>query len=171
MQNIKTISSEFKFGTILLLLLINSLSGILFWVLFVKGKINPLSIDFWKNESLLIAGTAILFLEMVALFLLLQVKTITIEKDKIIFRRLIFPFLKKEREFSYYDYSKLIDEASKNNTYEALWLIKNEKLEDRISSFYFSNYGKLKFEIKVKNKGKLNINPFKQLFCQMGMKI
>ena len=164
-------NSKFKLGSILLILIINFLSGLLFCIFFIEAEINPFKKEFWNGESAKIAGITIIILEIVALSFLSQVKQIIIEKDKIVFKNLILPFIKKERLFSYYDYSKIVEEQTKSGTYEALWLIKNEKLEDQISSFYYSNYTKLKFEIKVKHSGKLKINSFKQLFCRIGMRV
>ena len=103
--------------------------------------------------------------------LLFQLKRIVIEKDKVIFKSIVFPFIEKERLFSYYDFSKFVDEQSKTGYYESLWLFKNGKLEDQISSFYYSNYTKLKFELKVQNKGKLKINSFKQIYLKLGGKL
>ena len=100
-----------------------------------------------------------------------KVKTHHDKNDSIIFRNLFVPFFKKERSFSYYDYSKTIAERSQFTKYESLWLIKNGKVEDEVSSFIFSNYAKLKFEIKVKYKGKLKIDTFKQVACSLGKKI
>ncbi|WP_035117161.1 hypothetical protein, partial [Flavobacterium cauense] len=163
--------SKFKSSSILLIIIINFLFGILFWAVFFKAGHNPLTEKFWANESARIAGITILTLETLAIFLILKLRVVVVEKDKIIIKNLLIPFLKKERLFTYYDYSKTIDQYSKVGTYEVLWLIKNDKLEDQISSFNYSNYNKIKFEIKVKHKGKLKINSFKQLFCEMGMKI
>ncbi len=170
MHNFNNMSSKYKLGSILLILLINFLSGILFWVLFIKAEVSPLTKEFWYGESSKIAGITILMLEILALYLLSQVKQIIVEKDKIIFRNLILPFIKKEKLFSYYDYSKIVEQHTKTGTYEALWLIRNEKVVDEISSFHYSNYTKLKFEIKVKHSGKLKIGSFAQLFCRLGIR-
>lgn len=125
--------------------------------------------EFWTYKPFI--PLLIIILEIYAVNLILQLKRITIEKDKVIFKNLIFPFLKKERMFTYYDFSKIVDEQSKAGSYESLWLFKNGKLENQISSFYYSNYAKLKFEIKVQHKGKLNINSFKQIYYKFGGKL
>ena len=161
--------SKLKFGSFFLTLIINVFSGILIWALFAKSKSSPLQKEYWDGESAYIASITVILLEILALYLLFKVKKIIVEHDKVIFKSVIFPFIKKERFFSYYDYSKLVEEHTKSGSYEALWLIKNDKLEDDISSFYYSNYTKLKFEIKVKNSGKLKIGSFRQLFCRLGM--
>ncbi|RXR23496.1 hypothetical protein [Flavobacterium stagni] len=162
--------SKFKFKGIFITLYINASIGFLIWMVFKKSKISPLDHEFWVDKSRMLIGILFLFLEFITLYFLVKVKRIVIEKDKIIFTSVFFPFLKKERLFSYYDYSKFVEEYTKQGSYEALWLIKNGKLADDISSFYYSNYTKLKFEIKIKNKGKLNIGSFAQLFCRLGLR-
>ncbi len=44
----------------------------------------------------------------------------------------------------------LVDERSRHTTHEAVWLVKNEKLKGRFSSFYYTNYPELKAKIKTK---------------------
>jgi hypothetical protein len=145
-------------------LFINFTTGILFLNIFIDADIRLFKFKEDSSFVLLI----IFFLEIFALNLLRNLKKITIEKDKIIFQNILFPFIKKERLFSYYDFSKFIEERTKLGAYEALWLFKNGKLEDQISSFYHSNYTKLNSEIKIQNKGFLEITIFKSLFLKFG---
>jgi hypothetical protein len=159
--------SNLKISSFLIVLLINFLVGILFWNTFIKA--GKKVFEFWENNKLIFL--LIIFLEVFALILFFQLKKIIIEKDKVIFKSLLFPFIKKERLFSYYDFSNFVDEQSKIGNYETLWLFKNGKLEDQISSFYYSNYTKLKFEQKVQNKGKLKVNSFKKIYLKLGGKL
>lgn len=161
--------SNIKVIPFLLVLVINFLVGTLFWTLFVKAGKRIFEYEFWTYKPHILI--LIIFLEVFALNLLFKLKTIIVEKDKVIFKNLIFPFLKKERLFSYYDFSKIVDEYSRSGFHESLWLFKNGKLENQISSFYYSNYTKLKFEIKVQHKGKLKINSFKQIYYKLGGKL
>lgn len=161
--------STLKITSFLRVLLVNFLVGVLFWAVFIKPGMKIFNFEFWNIKSLVFS--IVIFLEILALYLLFQLKKIVIEKDKIIFKNPIFPFLKKERDFSYYDFSKVVDEKSKTNYYEALWLFKKGKLENRISSFYYSNYAELKIELKVQHEGKLEINGFKQIYYILGGKL
>ena len=161
--------SSLKISSIILTFVINFLIGILFWKIFVNAGVKVFEFGFWKDVPLLLL--LVLFLEIFALSLLLNIKIITIEKDKIIFQNILLPLIKKERPFSFYDFSKFVEEHSKSDSYETLWLFKDGRLEDRISSFYFSNYTKIKFEIKVQNKGKLKISVFKQIYLISGGKL
>ena len=161
--------SNIKILPFLLVMVLNLLVGIFFWLIFVKAGERILEYAFWTNDTFILL--LIIFLQIFALSLISQLKTIILKKDKIIFKNLIFPFLKKERLFSYYDFSKIVDEYSKSGLHESLWLFKNGKLENQISSFYYSNYKKLKFEIKVQHKGKLKINILKQIYYKLGGKL
>lgn len=161
--------SKIKISSFLLVLLINFLIGILFWTIFITPGKRIFEYDFWTFKPLILL--LILILEIVALSLIFQLKIIIIEKDKVIFKNLFFPFLKKERLFSYYDFSKIVDEQTRTGSYESLWLFKNGKVENQISSFYYTNYTKLKFELKVQHKGKLKINSFKQIYYKLGGKL
>lgn len=161
--------SNFKITSFLLVLFINFLVGVLFWTIFIKAGMRIFEYEFWTYKPLILL--LIILLEIFAVSLILQLKSITIEKDKVIFKNLIFPFLKKERLFSYYDFSKTVDEQSKSGSYESLWLFKNGKLENQISSFYYANYTKLKIELKVQHKGKLKINSFKKIYYKLGGKL
>lgn len=162
-------NSKIKISSFLLVLFINLLSGFLFWLIFIKAGKRVFDLEFWHNGKLILF--LVIFLETFALSLFLKLKKIVIKKDKIIFQNLVFPFVKKERLFSYYDFSNFVDEQSKTGYYESLWLFKNGKLKDQISSFYFSNYSKLKSELKVQNKGKLKINNIKQAYLKLGGKL
>lgn len=153
--------------SLIIVLFINFTTGILFLNIFIDADIRLFKFKEDSSFVLLI----IFFLEIFALNLLRNLKKITIEKDKIIFQNILFPFIKKERLFSYYYFSKFIEERSKSGTYEALWLFKNGKLEDQISSFYYSNYTKLNPEIKIQNKGFLEITIFKSLYLKFGGKL
>ena len=161
--------SKLKISSFLLILFINFLTGILFWTIFIKDGLRIFDFQFWRNGTLI--WILIFCLEFFCLSLLFQLKTITIEKDKITFKKLVFPFIKKVRFYNHYDYSKLVEEQSKSGSYESLWLFKNGKLEDQISSFYYSNYSKLKSELKVQNKGKLKLNTFQQISLKLGRKL
>ena len=160
--------SKLRINSLLLVLIINILAAILFINLLLKNDL--LDSESWRNTSFKIAFVTVTLLEIVAIYLLSQLKEISVVKDKIVYKNIIFPFLKKERKFSDYDFSTTIDEVTKVGIFESLWLFKNGKLEAQISSFYYSNYSKLKFEIKVQNKGKLKINALKKIYYFVGGK-
>jgi hypothetical protein len=60
-------------------------------------------------------------------------------------------------------------EQSRGGAYEAIWLIKNNKVKARISSFYYLNYSVLKDSLNVVNRGERNTNPFIQLLYLLGL--
>lgn len=163
-------NSKLKLSSTILIISLNIPFWLFFWFLFTVDKNGILSLDFWQNQYtplFILIGSLGAF----CLYQLLRLKRITIKNGFIIFSHPIVPFFKKKRAFSYYDYSKTIIERSRYNEYESLWLIKDGRFEDEISSFIFSNYVELKREIKVKNKGRLKITPLKQMTCRFGNKI
>src|SRR5690606_27796930 len=98
----------------------------------------------WETVDFTISGFVI-FLQLLFLFLLMkECRFIKIDNEKIIFINPILPFLRKTIYFNEYDYKHTVREYSRGGYYEALWLIKNGKLKDRISSFYYSNYSEIK---------------------------
>jgi hypothetical protein len=60
------------------------------------------------------------------------------------------------------------NEYTKYGTVRSLYIVKNEKIVERISEFEYSNYGSLKKNIKAKNV-KLKVGLFKILKFQMGI--
>ena len=125
----------------------------------------------WQGIDFGIPSFAILFQLIFLTLLTTECKYMKIEKDKITFINPIFPFLRKTKYWNEYDCKQTVDEYSSGGSYEALWLIKNGKLKVRISSFYYSNYDELKNSIILEDRGKLRINPLKQLGCLFGIKI
>lgn len=73
--------------------------------------------------------------------------------------------------FSEYDYLYTNTEIIKGRIDYTIWLIKNKKLRDRISSFYYANYDEIIAAIHVKNKGELNIGYIKENLAHFGWKI
>ncbi|MDD2987237.1 hypothetical protein [Flavobacterium sp.] len=163
--------SNFKRGSLVILLLVNLLVVILIGAVFITAENNPLTEAYWKESGSIIIGITCILLAAVALYSLTIIKQITIKKDSILFKNQLFPFLKKERLFSYYDYTKTVEEETETESFEALWLIKNGKLEDHISSMFYSNYNELKEAITIKQAGKLEMSAVKQWLYRMGMRL
>jgi hypothetical protein len=167
------ITSKYKlFGGLLLLSFINIIWFTITYKIIMKlnEKITDVSYK-WETMDFTISGFVIL-LQLLFLFLLMkECRFIKVDNEKIIFINPVLPFLRKTKYFNEYDYKQTVREYSRGGYYEAVWLIKNGKLKDRISSFYYSNYSEIKDSINVNNRGRLKINEFKQLGCLLGMKI
>ena len=80
------------------------------------------------------------------------------------------PFLRRFKQWTDFDYYILVDETSSYNTHEAVWLIKDEKIKERFSSFYYRNYTDMKKQIKTKGHGKKHFGQFEQFFAILGVK-
>ena len=158
------ISSKYKIlGGFGIALLLNFLSALLIWQALIENKVNGCT-----NVGMAI----LIILEIGALaFLITQCKYIVIENETIIFINPLLPFLRQTKNWSEYDYYQTVQEDSRGGTYEAIWLIKDNVIKNRISSFYYRNYSDLKREIKADYKGGLQLNNFQQIGCLLGMKI
>ena len=66
----------------------------------------------------------------------------------------------------------MTDEQSRYETIEVIYLIKNKKLVNVISSFNYKNFDEIKKEIalNLEFKGKIYLNIFHQLFLRLGFK-
>jgi hypothetical protein len=164
------LKAKFKIGGLILIIGVNLLFGLLTWT--VYSNTNFLDMETWRNGSslffLLFTGIGQFLLLML---LMTQCRIIILTDSSIKFVNPIFPFIVKEYNWADFDYCKSVEEYSKHGTYEAIWFIKDGKLNKRISSFYYSNYGAIKRHIKTPYKGKLKMNPFKQAYYLLGGRI
>lgn len=166
-------SSKYKiFGGFGLLLLLTMIAGLLTWAVFFKMRANPFMLDSWINDKTRTAMMFALGIQGMTLFLIMtQCKYIIVDSEGITFVNPLLPFIRRTSKWSEYDHFQTVQEDSRGGTYEAVWLIKDNKLRDRFSSFYYSNYSGIKKGIKARNHGRLKINPVKQIFCLLGMRI
>jgi len=168
------IKSTYKiFGGFGLLLVLTILASTLYYKVIEAQFENNFDFETWLNNSNDIVLFSILSLwELVFLSLFItQNKFIIIENEEITFINPLLPFIRKTRQSNEYDYFITIFEQSRSGEYEAIWMIKNNKIKDRISSFYYSNYSELKDNLNIRYVGERKINPFIQLFYLLGLKI
>jgi len=169
-----TVYSKYKiFGGFGIIIVLNGFAGILTWLVFYKVRVNPFIIESWQNEGSRIGMLFALGLQVTFLLLLMtQCKFIAVNRDGITFINPLLPFIRKTRKWTYYDKFCTLQETTQyGGSYEAIWLIKNNRLKNRISCFYYSNYSNLKNEIRIENSGSLDINPFRQLIALWGLKM
>lgn len=152
------ITSKYNFKGGFLLLVAMILIGFVLLII-APIKLTTFYLYFVTFQSLLLL-----------LFFMKECRFIRIDHEKIVYTNPVLPFLKKTKYFHDYDYFHTVEERSRSNSYETIWLIKNKVLVDRISSFYYSNYSEMKQSIP-NNKGPLSINSFKQIACRFGMEI
>lgn len=155
-----------------ILLAINLYIGYLPWYLFPKVSINPFSAEVWQHkETLLLMVLFFAFQGIFVLLLMTQCKFIIATNEGITFVNPLLPFIRNKRNWTDYDYFQIVNESSLWFTHESVWLIKDNVLKERISSFYYSNYDEIKGKIKTENRGELEISQYRQLLCWFGRKI
>ncbi len=147
------------------------LSTLLSFMLFFISSPDIVEPEPWNNlHSILIFLCAAAILAFGCL-LLFKMETIRIKSECIIFQKHVFASNIKEVPFKNYDYYKTIYEESENGEFEAVWLIKDEKMAKSFSSFQYSNFNELKEALNLENKGQLHLSPMKQFLCKCGAKI
>ena len=169
----EAVSSKYKiFGGFSLLIALNGLIGLISYKLLCDSNISIDTVDFTSDRNEIFPYLFILGLQSLLLVLFAtQNRYIIAGKTKITFINPLLPFMRHTCNWTDYDGYVTVKEQSRGSTHEAVWLIKNNKIKDRFSSFYYSNYESLKSEVQVKYKGELQAGPIKQLTSLMGMKI
>ena len=168
------IKSTYKiFGGFGLLLVLTLVFSTLYFKVIEAQFENNYDLETWLNSTNDIIFVSILSLwELVFLSLFMsQNKFIIIDNEEVTFINPLLPFIRKTRQSNEYDYFITVVEQSRSGEYEAIWLIKDNKIKDRISSFYYSNYSGLKDNLNIRNEGEQNINPFMQIFYLLGLRI
>jgi hypothetical protein len=169
----KTVYSKYKiFGGFGIVMAMTGLAGCLTWLVFYKMEANPFKIESWQITGSRIGMLFALGLQVITLLLLMtQCKFIIANRDGLTFINPLLPFIRKTRKWTYYDKINTLQETTQYGSYEAIWLIKNNRLKDRISSFYYVNYSNIKNEIGINISESLDINPFRLLVAFLGVKI
>ena len=171
-MNTTRIKSTYKiFGGFGLLLIFVLLVSTLYVVVIKSQLVNNFDFASWvENEKDLKAFIILTVVEVMILSLFVnENKYITIDDNEITYTNPLLPFIRKTRQFSEYDFYITTMEQSRGGAYEAIWLIKNNKVKARISSFYYLNYSELKDSLNVVNKGEINTNPFIQPLYLLGL--
>ncbi len=164
-----SVVSKFKIFPFVIIGALNTIG--IYYICSLLSIANIASVDDWINGEVIMLAALCTLIGIIPFYFLLQLKIISVNKDRIIFRTLIFPFIKREMLFSEYDYLYTNTEIIKGRIDYTIWLIKNKKLRDRISSFYYANYDEIIAAIHVKNKGELNIGYIKENLAHFGWKI
>ena len=169
----ETVVSKYKiFGGFTLLIILNVIFSLVSYKLLFDSNISIDKVDFVNNKNAILPYLFVLGFQSILLILFAtQNRYIMADKTKITFINPLLPFKRHTCNWTDYDYYITIQEQSRGSTHEAVWLIKNNKIKDRFSSFYYSNYEIMKGAVQVKYLGELQAGPFKQLFSLMGMKI
>jgi hypothetical protein len=164
--------SKYKiFGGFGLLVGLNLLIGFGTFKLLTSSKISYDKVDLINDNIALFAYSVIIGLNLLFLTLLAtQSKFVIADNSGITFINPLIPILRNTKQWTDFDYFILVDETSRYDTHEAVWLIKDEKIKGRFSSFYYTNYTDLKKQIKTNGRGKKHFGQFEQLFALLGLK-
>lgn len=167
----KTYSRYKILGGFGLLIGLNTLFGLGTFKLLTSSKVSYDKIDLLIDSNALFAYSVFIGLNLLSLLLFMtQSKFVITDSSGITFINPLIPIFRKKRLWTDFDYFILVDEDSRYSTHEAVWLIKDERIKGRFSSFYYSNYQDLKRQIKTNGKGKKNYSPLVQLLALIGLK-
>lgn len=137
-----------------------------FYMIYKKGLIN------FQQDIYAILGTIIAPILLFSCILFFSMfKKVTISYDAISFTNPLIPSLHTSVLWTDYDSCYTVQEYTQYKYYEAIWLIKDNRIKNRISSFTYSNYSELRNAIKIDIKGELKMSPLQQSLCVMGAKI
>lgn len=159
------LKSRFKlFGGFGLLL---SLLGIMLfgaYRLTMNSKVSWNQVNLIGDSQAAFAYVVTFGLVILLLFLFAtQCRIIEISPNEISFTNPLVPILKKKVQWSEVDHIILVDEQSRFDSNEAVWLMKSGRVLARFSAFYYSNYRELKNKIPLKSKGKVHVGFLEQL--------
>lgn len=137
-----------------------------------RGLATLFSLDFWLYDPKRGITLFVLALQLSLLwFFCTQNQFIIVAPHQITFVNPLLPFIRTTRKWSDYDYYVTVKEAARGGPHEAVWLIKNGRIRNRISSFYYSNYQELESNLGCRLAETPNLGMFRQLGCLFGMKV
>jgi hypothetical protein len=165
------IKSRYKIlGGFGLLVLLNIIIVFGLIKLLTKSKISFYKVNILYNSDALFVYSIFSSLLLLLIWIFVtHCKAITIDDFGIKLSNPLFPVLQKQYSWDDFDYYILVDEESKYNVHESIWLLKDQKIKARFSSFYYSNYPELKSNIKTKSKGKKEFHLIDQFLSIIGL--
>ena len=98
-------------------------------------------------------------------FFFSHLKEIRIVHDSISFSNPLISAICTSVLWKEYDSCYTIQEYTDYKNYEAIWLIKDNRIKNRISSFYYNNYTELKSALKIEINGEIKMSPLNQSLC------
>ena len=165
MNELKRVTSRYKlFGGFGLLIILNGMIGVPTYLVLTRINYAELMSD--SSTQIAFAfmfGLQLLFLTLFAT----QNRYIIVDVDGIAFINPLLPFLRSKYRWTYFDFYVTVEESSEYTTHSAIWLVKDDKLKARISSFYYSNFAELVQQVRAESKGERSYSPFAQLFIAM----
>ena len=166
-----TTTSKYKYwGGFGKLLFLNLITCYVTYTLLFNSKFSIDIIDIINNGKAIQAYLIIIFCQFLfILFFLTQCRKIEVDDEKINFINPILPFLCRKIYWKEIEYCTTVYENPGYNTCEALWIVKDNKLVARFSSYYYSNYSELKNKIRCQIIVKPYIDYFSRLLINLGI--
>jgi hypothetical protein len=169
----KKVVSRLKFKGTFILLFANLGTGFLLYNIIFNSTIKTFEAETWRNcdGCLLIIGFALM--QLLLIYQLSKNTTIIVVNDKKeLYINWVFPFLTRIKPKDYYDGYIIVKEPSKYRDYDAIYLLRNGYVKDRLSEFNYTNVNVLKRSLNVKKVKCSGINMFKVvLFVMFGIKV
>jgi len=164
----KNMHSSYKKGSIILALFVNIALVYLTGLLIFSVTGNIISGRWDGNFVIIFITLLLLFMTSLTLrILMVDARYIIANEEYILFINPILPFIRKRVYWTDYDCYYHVKERSQYDNYKTIWLVKDGKVKDRISSFYYKNYSKIKATAAkhVSGKGILRMSNFTQISC------
>lgn len=152
----KITTSKYNFtGGFTLLIFLNIVWGILTYFILTNTPIDKMkTMD--TTEIVVFIIVCLIQISFLNMFRR-NCKVIHISKNGMILINPLFPFLRTKKTWSDFDFYKIKIEHNRVSVFETLWFFKDNKLEFKISKFYYRNYHQIKAGIHLKSNGKLNL--------------
>jgi len=168
----KRVISIYKiFGGFGVLILLNGFVGFGVCWLLLFSEVSIDKVDLLNDSRSQLAYGMILGLQFFFIILFAtQNSFIIADNSGITFINPLIPLLRTTLMWIDIDYYLIVEEHARYTTHEAVWLVKDNKLVGRFSSFYYSNYKNIKDQILIKQKRGRYFNPFEQLFIVLRLK-
>ena len=162
------VTSRYKiFGGFGILILLNGLVGI--GTCYLLASMD--TVDLASNTGTQIAFVAVLGMQLLLLILFAtQNRSIIADNNGITFTNPIIPAFRSSYRWTDFEYYVTVEENAEHGTHKAVWLIKDQRLKERFSSYYYANYDELVGQIRTLDKGAKYVEPFDQFLILMGLK-
>lgn len=160
MSDMKRVTSSYKLrGGFGQLIYLNGLAGVLAGIWFtIIDFVDLMNSTSAQVASVCAVGLNLAFLTCFAT----QCRSIVVDEEGITFINPLFPLLRSRYQWTYFDYCVTVEEYSRYETHAAIWFVKDDRINKRISSYYYSNYLDMIEQVKTEYKGERSYSRFAQ---------
>ena len=160
------VRSKYKiFGGFGVLIFINLLALAIFLLIAFLDSNSMRSDE--KAIALMVTGSMQVFF---LIFFMTQCGVLQLDDKSFTRINPLFPLRRSIFTWDSLDYYMPVDEHTRTRTYETIWLVSDQKLRAKISSFYYRNYEELKRNIPLPGKGKQHLSHGQQLLIWLALR-